>query len=148
VSGEYIVQYTKTKKNMKSLKEQIADKCKNFTGMMSKTCKCGIAYEDVAVKDARPIQIPCFKNSAMSGGVCDKAEFRTAEEVEIEVKKIEKGGSKTILALMAVKKHVSETRELSGTIKCTACSGELNYSCALFNGHTRGKCSCGISWME
>lgn len=131
---------------MKTLQEQIANKCKHFNGVMSKTCRCGIAYEEVSDPIARPIKLPCFKDSGMTN--CEKAEFRTLLEVEDEVKEIEGRGNKAILAIVAVKKHIAETKKLSGTIICPSCKGELRYSSALSNGHTRGGCKCGISWME
>lgn len=131
---------------MKTLAEQIGNKCIHFNGVMGKTCRCGINYQEISDPIARPIKLPCFKDTGMTN--CEKAQFRTPEEVEIEVNEINERGDKVIKALYAVKRAISETKKLSGVIVCPSCKGELRYSCSVSNGHTRGNCKCGISWME
>jgi hypothetical protein len=131
---------------MKTLQQQLANKCKHFNGIMSKTCRCGINYQEISDPVARPIKLPCFKDTGMTN--CDKAEFRTSEDVAAEVKEMDEFCSKGLKAMLAVKLHISETRKLSGVIVCPSCKGDLKYSSALSNGHTRGFCECGISWME
>jgi hypothetical protein len=52
---------------MKSLHEQIANKCIHFNGIMEKTCKAGICYSDVREEPGEgPYKFPCLKQ----GGEC------------------------------------------------------------------------------
>ncbi|MDD5358419.1 MAG: hypothetical protein PHX80_04680 [Candidatus Nanoarchaeia archaeon] len=133
---------------METLKEQIENRCKHFTGMMNKECAVGVIYEDVKDKTSKPYKIPCFKKGLMAGNMCALACFPTDEEVEKEVNEIEESGTKQIKAYMAVKNHIKETGEKQGKIKCTSCGGDLHYTQAECNGHIWGKCKCGLAWME
>lgn len=128
---------------MKSLHDQIADKCIHFTGLMSKTCKAGINYEDVKVKDARPLQLPCIKQ----GGQCPKCQFLTEEEIEKELKEIDAFGSAALVGMLKVKEQFQKDKLQTGKVKCE-CGGDLHYAIA-GNGHARAKCSnCEISFVE
>lgn len=132
---------------MKTLKEQIKCKCIHFTGMMNKTCKAGMNYQEVADPGSRPIKLPCFKEGEMSGGNCDKSEFLSDEEATKKANEIKSDGAKTMLAMIAVKEHVRSMGTIVGNIKCPSCGGELKYAQAP-NKHTRGNCACGINWIE
>lgn len=127
---------------MKTLKEQIADKCIHFNGIMNKECNAGINYDDVKVD--RHFKFPCLKQ----GGECAHSKFRTDEEVEAKVKEIEEDGIKAMVAIATVKDHYAKTKEQTGKVTCQ-CGGELYYAVASINGHVWAKCnSCGISFNE
>lgn len=134
---------------MQTIKEQIESRCIHFTGLGNDECKCGVKYQDVRDPVARPFKIPCFKDNGLAGGKCDKVEFPSEEYVAEQVKEIDGRGTKMIKAVIAVKAHINNTREMSGKIQCPVCGElELRYGCVESNGHTRGSCKCGISWME
>lgn len=133
---------------MNTLKEQIENKCKYFTGMLNKECAVGVKYADVKDKSTKPYGLPCLKDGGLTGGTCAKACWKTPEEVEAEVKEIEEAGNMQIKAYAAVKSHIKKTGEKQGKIKCTSCGGDLNYTAASSNGHIWAKCKCGLGWME
>lgn len=129
---------------MKSLRDQIADKCIHFNGVMEKICKSGIAYTDVRVEGDGPYKFPCLKQ----GGQCSSAQFLTPEEVDAKVKSIEDSGLKVTRAIAAIKDHISKTKEQKGKIPCE-CGGELHYVVSSYNGHVKAACnSCKSSFTE
>jgi len=137
---------------MKTIEEQIGGKCIHFNGIMNKACKCGINYEQVFGE--RPVmRMPCIKDRMehLTDDVipCEKLEFPTPEEVKRQVEEGNKSVSFTIIALMKVKKHIKETGESQGSIKCPNGDHNLNYARAESNGHVWMSCKdCGISMME
>lgn len=129
---------------MKSLKDQIADKCIHFNGVMEKVCKAGITYADIRVEGDGPYKFPCLTQ----GGQCSSAQFRTPEEVEAEVKSIEDSGLKVTMAIAMIKDHIAKTKEQKGKIPCE-CGGELLYVVSSYNGHIKAACkTCKSSFME
>lgn len=129
---------------MKTLKEQIENKCIHFNGIMEKVCKAKIAYADVRVEGDGPYKFPCLKQ----GGECAQAKFRTDEEVDARVRLIEESGTKAMIAVAAIKEHCAKTKEQTGKVPCQ-CGGELHYAVASVNGHVWAKCdSCTISFNE
>ncbi len=127
-----------------TLKEQIANKCIHFTGVMNDTCNAGIKYADVRTND-RPYKFPCL----CQGGECASRQLLTEEEVEQEVKEILGIGTHGLIASLAVKAHYEKTKQDHGKIKCPCDqNGELAYAVAS-NGHIRVHCStCKLSLME
>jgi len=133
---------------MKSLKDQISDKCKYFNGLMNKTCEAGINYKDVEVTNKKPRKIPCIKNSLIHGGTCDKAVFPTSKEAEKQVMEIMNEGRKSMAAHKLVTDHIAKTGQEKGFVKCPECGGQLNYTRTSMNKHIWAKCKCGLGWME
>lgn len=126
----------------KTLHEQIACKCIHFNGVMNKSCKAGINYEDVRID--RPYKFPCLQQ----GGACLKAQFPTEEKITAKLQSIENGGIKAIRARADIKEHVEKTKIKAGQIPCR-CGGQLNYVIANINGHIWASCkSCGLSFNE
>lgn len=132
---------------METIEQQLANKCKHFTGMHEETCKAGIKYVSVKVKTNISTTLPCFKNGRFSGGTCNHVCFPTLEEVNKMAKEILSDGEKVIIAIAAVKGHIKKTGLPQGEIDCPSCNGVLEYKMSI-NGHTMGRCNCGISWME
>ncbi len=127
---------------MKSLKEQIADRCIHFNGIMNKTCDAGIYYADVRVD--RPYKFPCLKQ----GGECDKCEFLTPEQVDKEIAEINDTSTKALSVYVKIRDDVADKKELSGQIKCE-CGGIVKYSIASSNQHIRAGCTkCELSIIE
>lgn len=125
-----------------TLEEQIANKCIHFNGVSSKTCKAGINYNDVWVKDV-PLGLPCLKKA----GHCDKCQFPTEDEVKKRIWELEGLGQKGLIAWALVKDRYKTNKEPQGVVQCQ-CGGELHYQVAQ-NNHIRAYCkSCGISLME
>ncbi|MFA5937502.1 MAG: hypothetical protein WC822_06530 [Candidatus Paceibacterota bacterium] len=74
---------------MRTLEEQIAQKCRHFNGLMNEACDVGVRYEDVRDTTVAPHRFPCLKGETLYGGFCVKASFPTPEEVAAEVKEID-----------------------------------------------------------
>lgn len=129
---------------MKTLKEQIQNRCIHFTGIFTNaTCKAGVNYADVRTDD-RPIKLPCLKQ----GGECLKSQFPTEEQAKAEAEEIEKNGDNAVIAYIQIKAHYKNTKQLAGKIVCE-CGGELRYSIAESNEHIWAACStCGINIRE
>lgn len=62
--------------------EQIANRCKHFSGVHNKTCRAGIAYNDVRAER----KLPCLKSEACPVP-CASAEFPTEQEVAERARK-------------------------------------------------------------
>lgn len=90
---------------MKTLHEQIANKCIHFNGILNKICKAGINYDNVKID--RPFKFPCLKQ----GGECSYAKFLTEEEVNTKVAEIEDKGIKAMIAVETIIDHYSKTKE-------------------------------------
>jgi hypothetical protein len=131
--------------NMRSLEEQIANKCIHFSGIMDEVCKAGIKYRNVRVDEGNgPYKFPCLKQ----GGECAKCEFPTDEQIRKRIEQIDSSCIKAITAMAAIKEHCSKTKEQTGKVTCQ-CGGELHYTVAQINGHVWAKCkSCGLSFNE
>lgn len=109
---------------------------------MNEACKADVKYADVRFD--KPYKFPCLKQ----GGECPQAKFRTAEEVDDYIIKMQERESRVIGALVTVKEHFSKTGERSGKIPCK-CGGELQFTVAELNNHVWARCgSCGISFNE
>jgi len=135
---------------MKSLKEQIEDKCKHFAGTMNKKCDAGIEYDSVRNKNTRPFKMPCVKNSIMHGSSCDHLCYPTEEEVQKQLKEIESMGLDSVAVLVVIKTHIKSTGKPEGTVDCPVCIvGTVAFIQAEVNGHITAKCDkCDISLME
>lgn len=129
---------------MKTIQEQIQNKCKHFTGVMSKLCNAGVDYDEVRDVYARPYKFPCFAEGNLSGGACAYRCFPTADEAKMQADEIEERGKYTMAAFAEIHK----SKLSSGVIACPKCSGEMKFSRASSNGHVRAGCSCGLSFMQ
>jgi hypothetical protein len=129
---------------MKSLKQQIADKCLYFNGLMNKSCEKGIQYDSVKEPDERQFKIPCIK----TGGFCDVCKFPSEKIVNEIVIGIMEEGKKTMMGYSLIQKYIKKTGQVSGKIECPSCKGELHYNQSSINGHIWAKCKCGLGWME
>lgn len=127
---------------MKSLQEQIENRCVHFTGVMNDTCEAGINYADV--REGRPYKFPCLKQ----GGFCLSCQFPSPEEVMAEVDEIQGVGLKTMRVYVKIQEHYRQTKQASGSVKCD-CGGELRYSVASVNGHIWAACSkCTLAFGQ
>lgn len=132
---------------MKTIQEQIADKCIHFTGLGDSECKAGVNYNDVKVRSTKPLKIPCLKD--MNGGSCIACEFPSKEYVEKAVNEINLKIAKTLGSYALIKAQYEKTKEATGKIKCPECGGELHYTVAQINNHIHAKCNgCDMGWIE
>jgi len=72
----------------KTLREQIADKCIHFSGLMDRSCKKGIVYKEVSDRSSKPYKFPCLKNTSLSGSYCEHCIFPSEERIEKEYNEI------------------------------------------------------------
>jgi hypothetical protein len=135
---------------MKTLAEQIGNKCIHFNGVMNDCCKAGVSYSAIRVGHL----FPCFKGDSLD--TCDKREFPSDEQVAARVNEIEANTARTMTAMVAV---CDEAKRLGlkngkgggGQIECPVCkTGTLGFSVASYNGHIWGKCSTKdcVAWMQ
>lgn len=128
---------------MKTLEQQIADKCIHFTGIMDKACKAGVEYDSFG--EVKMGVIPCIKGGTAT---CDKCEYPSAEGVIKQLEEIKKDGTKGLMILLHVKAHHKKNGGNGGVILC--CNGDhtLRYSVAP-NGHFWVSCeTCHVNLME
>ena len=146
---------------MPSMAEQIAGRCKHFTGfgLMEETsqCKCGVVYRAlVGGTDLGWVRrAPCLRRNE-EPVECAKREFPTKEEVEAEAQEAEAHTAATIKG-MTLCAADSESRGFAkgekgakGEVKCPACGGTLCYSRSSYNGHIWGRCKTAdcLAWMQ
>lgn len=150
---------------MKTLEEQLANKCVNFNGIMNDACKAGVKYDDVRISmeiipeggtETRTVKrLPCFMDEAREGGcTCSKRHFRTADEIAVAVADRHRriadiGAARSAITADAGPYKRGEGK--SGRIPCPVCTvGSLAYSRAGINGHVHARCSTTgcVSWME
>jgi hypothetical protein len=74
---------------IKTIEEQIKNKCIHFNGIANHKCKTGVVYAKVSDKSGNPFKFPCLENTSFSGGYCDKRESPTKEYVNQQLKEIE-----------------------------------------------------------
>lgn len=71
---------------MRTLAEQISNKCIHFNGLETKTCDAGVVYLTVKASDESVkgfARYPCFREG--EAVPCEKRHFPTSEEVAAEV---------------------------------------------------------------
>ena len=69
----------------RSLRDQLARRCKYFTGVQHDTCKVGVEYSKVRIQyPTRPSRLPCLRLDAHPLPPCSERCFPTDEEVEAE----------------------------------------------------------------
>lgn len=141
---------------MKSLHDQIANKCKHFNGIMEKTCRAGIPYDRYRDEEGKLMGLlPCFKDEALAS-LCSLAAFPTEEEVQARIQEIDDSFNKVSKAREACVAYAKAQgwgkgkQSGCGRIVCPVCGGILSFSIASVNGHIHAACSnpnC-IRWME
>ena len=139
---------------MKSLHDQIAGRCKHFTGMMNKTCEAGVSYDTVKVqKPDGGRSFACIeKYSHEPEATCDKRKWPTEEEVAAKIAEIDVRWKMMELAAPLIRKIKTEHKGKSwgGAVDCPACKGALHMSHSSYNGHVHGRCETDgcLGWME
>jgi hypothetical protein len=136
---------------MKSLEEQIADKCIHFNGITNQECKIGINYRDTFGPVLAGV-FPCIKGGTAS---CDKCHYPSPEEIKEKVQRMVGASSLSLKAYVAVKNHIQKAKDesrptpMKGTIDCPNGDHKLQFAMAITNGHLRIACKeCQISMME
>ncbi len=142
---------------IKTLAEQIGNKCTHFSGIREENgrCKAGVCYASVKDDSRQGFgRWPCWKEG--EGVPCEKRHFPTPEEVAAEVAEHEEHTNRFVLCLGAASQDAKAHgfRKGSGgkgSVPCPACkTGELHYSVAGYNGHMHGCCTTKdcVSWMQ
>lgn len=139
---------------MKTLEEQIANKCRHFNGISEKTCKAGVCYDAIADATKSALErFPCFREGESTP--CEKRDFLSEDEVLARVAEIKESTARTMKAMVAAfedakRLGLKKGKGGTGSIKCPCCEGgTLGYSVASINGHLWGKCSTEncVGWM-
>jgi hypothetical protein len=130
---------------VRTLREQIARRCRHFTGLRDATCAASVAYDRVRdSSQAGRHRWPCFSDDGATT-TCASAAFLTAAEVETEI------ATKALPLENIVKARAAiiATKQSSGIIDCPVCgnSKSLRFSVAS-NGHVLAGCRGCVSWIE
>jgi hypothetical protein len=138
---------------MRSLHQQISEKCIHFTGVQNEKCEAGVEY-----KSFRGCPFPCFRGEAgdkLRKGekpfVCEKVEWPTEEYIQAEIDMWERESKKAVEGNRAVAHIRKEQRgkNYRGVVECPICKGKLHVSHAS-NGHIHARCETPdcLAWME
>lgn len=127
---------------MESLEEQLKNKCIHFTGLMNKSCKVGIKYEDVR---EGPLRFPCVKPEIKN---CDSRQHHSDEDVKKLLDEMLTSAGRTLSLLSRIKAMIASTKDDQGIIRCE-CGAFANWTAANSNGHIWFRCpSCKITFNE
>lgn len=140
-----------------SREEQVAGRCKHFTGTMNKTCSVGVCYDDVK----RPVPgdtagLPCVLRLGGDLIGCPAREFPTTEEVAATIARQDQSLRDMVTARAAIVEAIGpykprKSPDARGTLACPICTtGTLGYRRAAYNGHVHARCSTEgcVAWME
>ncbi len=141
---------------MRTLREQISDKCVHFNGMQNKTCRAGVTYDEVDNGKRVPYRkaLPCFKpeGDEVEQCKCEHLRFRTEEEIQARLDEHEETMRKMTLAQTVIapirKEH--KGKDWRGVLECPNCKGKLHVSHSGYNNHVHAKCETPdcVAWME
>jgi hypothetical protein len=142
--------------NIPTLYEQKANKCTHFNGIQNKTCKAGVAYDDLRSKRVDGKEwMPCLRDVGECVP-CEKRQWRTAEEIQKEIEQIEKRSAEMMLVAAAIiedqtKLGLKKGNGGSSQVDCPVCkSGKVRYAVSSYNGHRHVACTTAncVAWME
>ena len=139
---------------MRTLHQQISEKCVHFNGLQHDKCDAGIAYQT-----HRDAGFPCFRGEAKDKLVkgktpcqCEKQEWPTEEAVQAEIAMWDRESQKTNHGMKAVEqiRRDHKGQNWSGVIECPICNGRLHVSHAACNNHVHAQCETPgcLAWME
>lgn len=108
-------------------------------------CKVGVDYHRFDRNN-----MPCLGESEAAKAGCPKYLAYTPQELADREARMNKRINDTLLARIAISKHIDESGKPAGVMECPVCSGKLHYSKSDYNGHIHGKCETAecLSWME
>lgn len=136
-----------------------ADWCKHYNGTVNDQCRAGVTYTTVELgRGTKQFSLPCFRDENPLGAVCEKCEFRTAEEEAARKAEQAKRFDNIVKARTAIVESLGGPWKkgmpgLNGRIPCPCCGqpgAMLSFSRAGYNGHIHARCSTDdcVSWME
>lgn len=141
---------------MRTLEQQIHDKCVHFNGIQHDECEAGVRYDDVRVDGCG---LPCLRGGILRGGEnipCDKRRWPTEAEINDRVEEIDNSMTQSFLGMKAVIEDANERGFGKGhggaaNVPCPVCDdGTISYSVSGYNGHRHARCStvnC-VAFME
>lgn len=134
---------------MKTIEQQISNRCVHFTGVQKKTCKAGVEYSRFFGSP-----FPCFRDeSEKAKAHCDLVRFPTEQEVTAEVEGQLVRHCRAVKAAHQDAKSKGLVRGKGGQseLACPVCeTGIIKYSVASVNGHMWARCSTKdcVRWAE
>ncbi len=121
-----------------TVKEQIANKCIHFTGLIDHECRKGITYP----RDQKPYlsYLPCFKVNNIQ---CEKQHFPTAQEQEAILQEYAEAFTFGMKAIKAVNDNFKQHGQRFGTMPCVTpeCKGQMEFRIAELNNHVHCWCA-------
>jgi len=141
---------------MKTLREQIENKCNHFTGLMQKTCNKGHCYDDMDAENRLPMRrgLPCLRESSQAEPCshCPDMEYPTEEQIAAELASMDERVDRMKLVLATLKPLRKEHKGTNwrGTITCPVCQGNMHVTHAAYNNHMSGVCESDdcLNWRE
>jgi hypothetical protein len=134
----------------------VRDWCKHYRGMSGKTvCEAGVEFATLPNYGTKQFMAscPCFEKHEG----CDKAEYKTPEELAEEERQLAKLFARTTTARKAIVDALGGPwqrgmKTQSGEIDCPICgkTKTLRYSRSGYNGHIHARCDTDgcVAWME
>jgi len=140
------------------------DICRHYSGspaigMGIESCRAGVMYEQFDVDGESKLQaLPCFSKNGLD--TCDKREFPSQEEIEIEEAEIDQISNYFVIVKTAIlidttilinTGELIEGKGYAGSIPCPRCeNGTVRYAIAAHNHHINASCSTDgcVSWRE
>lgn len=132
------------------------DWCKHYRGMIGKLkCEAGVEFATLPNYGTKQFMAscPCFE----SREGCDKAEYKTPEELAEEKRELNKRFARTATARKAIVDALRGPWKMGiptqgGEIDCPICgkSKALRYRRSGHNGHIHARCDTDgcVAWME
>jgi hypothetical protein len=134
-----------------------SDWCKNYRGMhLKEACESGVRFDSLPNHGTKQFfdSCPCFSREATG---CDKAQYRTPEEIAADEERLKKRFEGMAMAREAIVESCGGPwkrgmQGVANTINCPVCSGKetLRYSRSGYNGHIHAACTTEgcVRWME
>lgn len=125
--------------------------CRHHRGPLhNETCNAGVNYRKLG-DDTRAgylARLPCIIGSPLTkpdAVTCDQLSPYTPEELAAKEAAMVKNSNDTLAAIRLIK----ATKKQSGTVACSVCKADLQFSVSPSNGHIWGKCSTKgcLAWM-
>lgn len=131
---------------MKTIAEQISNRCVHFTGVHREQCAAGVEYAEFKTR------LPCLKSFGGEKIACMLRHWPTEAEIAKGVAEHEAAVAKIahVLPIIAKVKREHFKENWHGTDTCPVCGGTLHLRIAKINGHVWGRCETAdcLSWME
>lgn len=139
--------------NARNVARKRAERCRHFNGVQHEKCEAGVCYQELSKTGMLPC-LPWHNDPGKPVATCDKRATYTPEELAEQERDLNEHLArmeKVMASIAHLRRQVRQTKiAYAGMIDCAACGGKatLAVNICSSNGHARGRCACGINWIE